>query len=111
MGIRCVIDPGGLFPLRPDPASLDFQDLLDDRERVTNHPSFLEHHGQARPPGITEIEKLVNAGFGDLYSDQATAETSSRLTDLPGTPGQSRPYKSRRIGETPYHSRLRARIW
>ena len=74
MGIVEPIAPGGLFPRHDAPATLSVA-ALDRLPRVeSNHPSFGERFGAARPPGMEQLQSQLDAGFALLFADAAAAE-------------------------------------
>ncbi|CAK0887156.1 unnamed protein product, partial [Prorocentrum cordatum] len=55
-------------------ASMDLDALLERAADLGNHPSFYELRGRDRPPGVEQLQRLVNQGFGILFEDRAAAE-------------------------------------
>eukprot|EP00959_Pyramimonas_sp_CCMP1952_P399699 8374811-Pyramimonas_sp.AAC.1 len=74
MGITRDIPPGGLFPAAESEAPMDLDALLERAADLGNHPSFYELRGRDRPPGVEQLQRLVNQGFGILFEDRAAAE-------------------------------------
>jgi len=83
MGITVPIEEsGGVFPKFRTPrlkSPAEGLNLLS----VSNHQSFKDDGGFGSPPGHEIVQKHVDQGFGELFSDQASAE---RALGSPVTP-------------------------
>ena len=73
-GLSVDIEPGGLFPaVAPDEVlPLETLEALD--KVSANHPSFGQTFGEKVAPGVGIVQGYVEAGFGELFMDQAAAE-------------------------------------
>ena len=70
-GFSKPVEPGGWFPKVVEAVGATEEDL---RCPVSNHPSFLETHGEPAPPGLLLMRATAKAGFAKIYSSQAAAE-------------------------------------
>ena len=65
----------GHFPLNGDCSTLAPHDLEPLTDSDVNHGSFSTVHGDDQEAaGLALVRRAVDAGFGELYADRATAE-------------------------------------
>ena len=74
MGLSRPIEPSGLFPAEHKVPIVTLDELAAMEVMRTNHPSFADHHGESKSPGVALLEDQVNKGFALLFSDQPAAE-------------------------------------
>ena len=91
MGIRVPIAAGGLFPPSAVEAEISPETVFEETF-LGNRPSFAED--SADSPGLAVIQGHLDAGFGHLFSDLASAEAhfSHKVAPAPlGTISKSKP--------------------
>ena len=75
-GLSADIEPGGLVPAVSPDEVLPLESLEALCKASGNHLSFDETLGENTAPGVDIIQGYVDAGFGELFQDQAAAEVS-----------------------------------
>ena len=76
-----------LFPAVSPTDVLPLEALESLSKSASNHPSFDEAFGEEVAPGVNIIQGYVDAGFGELFHDQAAAEKALGGTLFPAPLG------------------------
>ena len=75
MGISQEVAPGGLFPLRERPPSLNEDELAQAYQYSGNHKSFSEKFEDSESPPTHELIKgYLESGFAEVFNSREEAE-------------------------------------
>ena len=88
MGLARPIAVGGHFPLLTDPPASTTDQLTPLTDHDVNHPSFMVVHGSdTEAAGVALVRAAVEAGFGELFVDRASASRALGGTVFPAPLG------------------------